>query len=103
MKVDEEGFTQIIRGRADMEKAFGQMMQELFGSLSEADRQKMKAGCEKMAAMCPCMDMKNAPDAPMKAMMESMKSFCGDNREMMSACLKKAGSTSDQSCCSEEP
>ncbi len=55
-----------------MEKVFGQMMQELFGSLSEEDRQKMKAGCEKMAAMCPCMDMKNAPDASMKAMMENM-------------------------------
>ena len=95
MRVDGEGFTHIIRGRVDMEKVFGQMMRELFGSLSEADRQKMKAGCEKMAAMCSCMDMKNAPDAPMKAMMESVKSLCGDNKEMMSACFKKAGSTSD--------
>lgn len=85
-----------------MEKVFGQMMKGFFGSLSEEDRQKMKAGCEKMTVMCPWGDMKNAPDAPMKAMMESMKSFCGDHMEMMSACFKKASSTSEQKCCSED-
>jgi hypothetical protein len=85
-----------------MEKGFGQMMKGLFGSLSDEDKQKMKAACAKMAVMCPCVDMKNAPDATVKAMMESMKSFCGDNMEMMSACFKKASSTSKQKCCSED-
>lgn len=68
-----------------MEKAFGQMMQGFFGSLSEEERQKMKARCEKMAMMCPCAGMEDAPDAAMKAMMEGMKSFCGDRGEMKSA------------------
>ncbi len=85
-----------------MEKAFGQMMQGFFGSLSEEERQKMKAGCEKMAAMCPCAGMKDAPDAAMKAMMEGMKSFCGDRGEMMSAWFKTAGSPSAQGCGSEK-
>ena len=85
-----------------MEKVFGQMMKGFFGSLSEEDRQKMKAGCAKMAVTCPCVDMKNAPDATVKTMMESMKSFFGDNREMMSACFKKAGSTSEQKSYSED-
>ena len=59
-----------------MEKMFGQRMQGFLDHLSETDKQKMKTCYEKMAAMCPCMNMKDVPDDAKKAMMESMKSFC---------------------------
>ena len=41
-----------------MDKMFGQMMQGFFSGLSDQDKQNMKACCEKMVAMCPCMNMK---------------------------------------------
>ena len=76
-----------------MEKMFGPMMQGFGNSLSEEDKQKMKACCEKMAAMCPCCSMKDMPEEDKKAMMEKMQSFCGDKMGMMSSFVQCAGSS----------
>ena len=75
-----------------MEKMFGPMMQGFGNSLSEEDKQKMKACCEKMAAMCPCCNMKDMSEEDKKAMMEKMQSFCGDKMGMMSSFIQCAGS-----------
>ncbi len=40
-----------------MEKMFGSMMQEFFKNISDKDGQDMKSCFDKMAAMCPCMNM----------------------------------------------
>jgi len=61
-----------------MEKMFGSMMQGFFNGMPEEDKEKMKACCEKMAAMCPCGNMKGMPEKDKSAMMEKMQSFCGD-------------------------
>jgi hypothetical protein len=37
-----------------------------------------------------------------KKMREKMMTCCGSKMEQMSACFKKAGSTSDQACCAEK-
>ena len=74
-----------------MEKMFGSMMQGFFNGMSEADKEKMKACCEKMAAMCPCGNMKDMPEKDKKAMMEKMWSFCGGQTGMMSAFIQGAG------------
>ena len=74
-----------------MEKMFGPMMQEFFSRMSEEDRQKMKACCEKMVSMCPCCNMKDMPEEDKKAMMEKMQSFCGSKMGMMSSFVECAG------------
>lgn len=68
-----------------MKKLFGQKMKEYFSSSSEEDKKKMMSGFEKMTAMCPCMNMKDMTDDEKKAMMQRMKSCCGDKMEMMSS------------------
>jgi len=73
-----------------MEKMFGSMMQGLFSGMSEEDKQEMKACCEKMTAMCPCGNMKDMPEEDKKAMMEKMRSFCGDKMGMMSSFVQCA-------------
>ena len=35
-------------------------------------------------------------------MREKMMAFCGSKMELISACFKKTGSTSDQTCCEEK-
>jgi hypothetical protein len=60
-----------------MEKMFGPMMQGFMSSMSNEDKNKMKACFEKMTAMCPCCNMKDMPEEDKKAMMEKMKSCCG--------------------------
>ena len=69
-----------------MENFFGSMMQGLGNSMSEEDKQKM-------AAMCPCCNMKDMPEEDKKAMMEKMQSFCGDKMGMMSSFVQCAGSS----------
>ena len=64
-----------------MEKMFGQMMQGFFSSMSEEDKQKMRASMEKMAAMCPFGNIKGVSEEDKKAMMERMKSCCGSKME----------------------
>jgi hypothetical protein len=81
-----------MRRRFKMEKVFGLMMQGFGNSLSEEDKQKMKACCEKMVSICPCCNMKDMPEEDKKAMMEKMKSFCGDKMGMMSSFIQCAGS-----------
>jgi len=76
-----------------MEKMFGPMMHGFFSSMSEEDKQKMKACFEKMAAICPCSNMKEMSEEDKKAMMEKMKSFCGDKMGMMSSFVQCAGSS----------
>jgi hypothetical protein len=76
-----------------MEKMFGSMMQGFFDGMSEEDQQKMKACCEKMAAMCPCGNMKDLPEEDKKAMMEKMRSCCGDEMGMMSSFVQGAGAS----------
>jgi hypothetical protein len=74
-----------------MEKMFGSMMQGFFNDMSEEDKEKMKACCEKMVAMCPCGSMKDMSEEDKKAMMEKMGSFCGDKMGMMSSFIQGAG------------
>lgn len=75
-----------------MEKMFSLMMQGFGNSLSEEDKQKMKACCEKMVSIYPCCNMKDMPEEGKTAMMEKMKSFCGDKIGMMSSFIQCAGS-----------
>jgi hypothetical protein len=79
-----------------MEKMFGQMMHGFFDGISEVDKQRMKTCYEKIAVMCPCINVKDMPEEAKKAMKESMKSFCGGMMERMSACLDKANAQTDQ-------
>jgi hypothetical protein len=81
-----------MRRRFKMEKVFGLMMQGFGNSLSEEDKQKMKACCEKMVSIYPCCNMKDMPEEGKTAMMEKMKSFCGDKIGMMSSFIQCAGS-----------
>ncbi|MDD5170750.1 MAG: hypothetical protein PHN75_18180 [Syntrophales bacterium] len=74
-----------------MEKMFGTMMQGFFNGMSGEDKKKMQASCEKMAAMCPCGNMKDMSEEDKKAMMEKMQSFCGDKMGMMSSCVQCTG------------
>ena len=74
-----------------MEKMFGSMMQGFFNGMSEEDKQKMKARCEKMVTMCPCGGMKEMPEEDKKAMMEKMRSFCGDKMGMMASFVQCGG------------
>lgn len=71
-----------------MEKMFGSMMQGIFKVMSEEDKQQMKACCEKMVAMCPCGNMTDMTDEDKKAMMEKMRSFCGDKMGRMSSFIQ---------------
>lgn len=75
-----------------MEKMFSLMMQGFGNSLSEEDKQKMKACCEKMVSIYPCCNMKDMPEEGKTAMMEKMKPFCGDKIGMMSSFIQCAGS-----------
>jgi hypothetical protein len=74
-----------------MEKMLEQMMQGFLSGMTENDKQKMKDCCAKMAAMCPCGTIKDMPEEDKKAMMEKMKSFCGDKMGMMSSFVQSAG------------
>jgi|WetSurMetagenome_2_1015567.scaffolds.fasta_scaffold679387_1 hypothetical protein len=74
-----------------MEKMFCSMMQGFFNGMSEGDKEKMKACCEQMVAKCPCGNMKDVPEAEKQAMMEKMRSCCGDKMGMMSAFVQSAG------------
>jgi hypothetical protein len=77
-----------MAGRFKMGKMFGQKMKEYFNGLSEEDKKKMMSRFEKMAAMCPCMNMKDMTEDEKKAMMERMKSCCGEKMDMMSSFCK---------------
>jgi hypothetical protein len=55
-----------------------------------------------MAAMFSSMVMKDMTEDRKKAMREKMMACCGSKMEQMSACFKKTGSTSDQTCCAEK-
>ena len=61
-----------------MEKMFGSMMQEFFKNISDKDGQDMKSRFEKMAAMCPCMNMGAMTEEDKGKMIEGMKSCCGN-------------------------
>ena len=71
-----------------MEKMFGSMMQEFFKDISGKDSQDMKSSFEKMAAMCPCMDMSTMTEEDKGKMLERMKSCCGNMMEKMSSACK---------------
>jgi hypothetical protein len=86
-----------------MEAMFSKMMEGYMKGMSEEDKKKMMACCgEKMAAMFSSTGMKDMTEEGKKAMWEKMMACCGSKMEMMSACFKKTGSTSDQTCCSEK-
>ena len=74
-----------------MQKMFEQMMQGFFSGMSENDKQKMKACCAKMAAMCPFGNIKDMSEEDKKAMMEKMQSFCGSKMGIMSSSVQCAG------------
>ena len=57
------------------------MMQGFFSNMAEGDKNKMNACFEKMAAICPCSNMKDLSEEDKKAMMENMQSFCGSKME----------------------
>ncbi len=71
-----------------MEKMFGAMMQEFCKGISDKDGQDMKSRFEKMAAMCPCMDMSTMTEEDKGKMIERMKSCCGSMMEKMSSAGK---------------
>jgi hypothetical protein len=71
-----------------MEKMFGSMMQGFFNGMSEEDKQKMKACCKQMVAMCPGSNRKDMPEDEKKAMMEKMRSFCSSKMGMMSSSVQ---------------
>ena len=81
-----------------MEKMFSKMMEGCMKGVSEEDKKKMMA---KFAAMCPCMG-KDMSEEDKKAMKEKMMAFCGSKMELISACFRKKGPTSDQACCAEK-
>ena len=85
-----------------METMFGKMMEGCLNGMSEEDKKKMMACGEKMAAMFPSMGMKEMTEEEKKAMREKMMACCGSKMEMMAACFKKPGSTSDQAGCAEK-
>ena len=80
-----------------MEKRVGPMMKRFFGSMSEEDRQRMKACCEEMAMMCPCTTMAEGPESAKMGMMENMKSFCDSKMGTMSSRFNRTNVQSDQS------
>ena len=73
-----------------MEKMVEQMMQGCFSGMSEADRQKITECFQKMAALCPCGEMKATPDGDPTAAMGKMMSCCGSMMGMMSSAGKCA-------------
>ncbi len=79
-----------------MEKTFSSMMSEFMKGFSENDKKKMMACGEKMASMCPCMQMKEMSEEEKKAMMEKMMSFCGGKMETMSSFFKQMGPEREQ-------
>jgi hypothetical protein len=85
-----------------METMFGKMMEGCMQGVSEEDKKKMMACGEKMAAMFSGTGMKDMTEERKKAMREKMMACCGSKMDLMSACFKKADSTSGQTCCSEK-
>jgi len=85
-----------------MEAIFSKMMDGCLKGMSEEDKKKMMACGEKLAALWPCLDMKNLTEEDRKAMREKMMAFCGSKMELISACFRKKGPTSDQACCAEK-
>jgi hypothetical protein len=85
-----------------MEAMFGKMMEGCMKGMSEEDKKKMMACREKMATMFSSTGMNDMTEDGKKAMREKMMACCGGKMEQMSACFKKTGSTSDQSCCAEK-
>ena len=75
---------------------FSSIMAGFMKGMSENDREKMMACGEKMAAMCPCMSMKEMSEEDKKAMREKMMSFCSSKMETMSHFFKKRGSQPQQ-------
>ena len=86
-----------------MEAMFSKMMEGCMKGMSEEEKKKMMVCCgEKMAAMFSSPGMKDMTEESKKAMREKMMACCGSKMDLMSACFKKAGSTSDQACCAEK-
>jgi hypothetical protein len=85
-----------------MESMFSKMMEGCMKGMSEEDKKKRMACGEKMAAMFSSTCMKDMTEEGRKAMREKMMACCGSKMELMSACFKKTGSTSDQACCAEK-
>ena len=85
-----------------MKAMFSKMMEGCMKGMSEENKKKMMACGEKMAAMFSSTGMKDMTEEGKKEMREKMMACCGSKMEMMSACFKKAGSTSDQACCAEK-
>jgi hypothetical protein len=89
--------------RYEMEAMFSKMMEGCMKGMSEEDKKKMMTCCgEKMAAMFSSTGMKDMTEEARKAMREKMMACCGSKMEQMSDCFKKAGPTSDQTCCAEK-
>ncbi len=63
----------------------------------------MMKGCQDMAAMCPCFNLKDLSEEEKKALFEKMMSFCGGKMEMMSAFFKKADTSAGSPCCGTGP
>lgn len=85
-----------------MEAMFSKMMEGCMKGMSEEDKKKMMTCCgEKMAAMFSSTGMKDMTEDARKAMREKIMACCGSKMEQMSDCFKKAGPTSDQTCCAE--
>jgi hypothetical protein len=59
-----------------MEKMFGSMMKEFIRNMSTEDKQNMMSRCEKMAAMCPCVNAKEMTEEEKKKRMEELFSCC---------------------------
>jgi hypothetical protein len=55
-----------------------------------------------MATMFSSAGIKDMTEEEKKDIREKMMACCGSKMEMMSACFKKTGSTSDQACCAEK-
>jgi hypothetical protein len=78
---------------------FSKMMEECMKGMSIEDKKKMMACGEKMVAMFSSMGMKETTEEGSKEMREKIMTCCRSKMEMMSACFKKEGSASDQTCC----
>ena len=86
-----------------MEKMFSTIMAGFMKGGTTENLEKIMAGCQEMANLCPCLNMKDLSEDEKKARLEKMMSFCGGKMEMMSAFFKPMDRPQDPACCGTGP
>lgn len=74
-----------------MEKMFSTIMAGFMKGGTAEDLNKMMGCGQKMAAGCPCLNMKDLSEEEKKALLQKMMSCCGGKMEMMSTFFKQMG------------